>query len=128
MVLEGTPTVGPSTYHSLTLFLLRLQLRKHDVALADPNEADLRWLILRAHTLLTDAEGLPDAEDLHVINLEIAQLIHIQFIGESLEVVDNLWLYLQFEEILVFLHLLVKHQPHGPAINFLALVFALSEC
>ena len=72
MVLEGTPTVGPSTYHSLTLFLLRLQLRKHDVALADPDEAYLRWLILWTYALLPDAEGLPDADDLHVIHLEIA--------------------------------------------------------
>ena len=81
-----------------------------------------------AHALLPDAEGLPDAEDLHVIHLEVGQLIHIHLIGESLEVVNNLWLDLQFEEVLIFLHLLVKHQPHGPAINLLALLFTHSEC
>ena len=76
---------------------------------------------------MADAESVPDAEDLHVIHLEIAQLLHINLIGESLKVVDNLWLDLQFEEILVFLHLLVKHQPHSPAIYLLALFFTHSD-
>ena len=127
MVLEGAPTVGPSAYYTLALFLLGHQLRKHDVALADTDETDLRWLILWTYAFLPDTEGLPDADDLHVIHLEIAQLVHIQLIGESLEVVDNLWLDFQFEKVLVFLHLLIKHQSHGPPIHLLALFFAHSE-
>jgi hypothetical protein len=70
----------------LLIFLFRLKLRKHDVALADPDQSYLRLILLGDLAFLSNTWAifltfLLDLEYLMIIDLELAYLIELSLIA-----------------------------------------------